>query len=88
MRRICWIVLVLFSLLYALAIALLIVGTFGLFGADRDPLSGVLLVPLGLPWNLLVDALPEPAWPWLAAAAPSVNLLLLWLLCRWRSFRR
>lgn len=69
------------------AIGVLIVGTFGLFGADRDPLSAVYLIPLGLPWNLLVDIFPEPAWPWLATAAPLINLILLWLLCRWRTAR-
>ena len=87
MRRLCRIGLCGFALLYVLAIAALMVGVFGLFGADRDPLSAVFLVPLGLPWNLLADAFPEPAWPWLAAAAPAVNLFLLWLLCRSRTVR-
>lgn len=71
-----------FAVLYAGALAVLLIGTFGLFGAGTDPLSGIYLMPLGLPWNLLVDAFPEPLWPWLAAAAPGVNLLLLLALCR------
>ena len=73
--RIAWV-------LYLVALALLLIGTFGLFGQERDPLSGVFLLPLGLPWNLLVDLAPEPAWPWLAAAAPLLNLVILMAVCR------
>jgi hypothetical protein len=43
-------------------------------------------VPLGLPWNLWIDAFAEPAWPWLAAFAPLANLAILWLVMR--AFRR
>lgn len=68
--------------LYVFALVLLAVGTFGLFGQERDPLSGVFLVPLGLPWNLALDWASEAARPWLAAAAPLLNLGLLWLLVR------
>jgi hypothetical protein len=71
-----------FALAYAAAILLFLLGRFGLAGVARDPLAGVFLVPLGLPWTLLVDAAPEPAWPWLGALAPAVNLGLLALLCR------
>ena len=70
------------GVLYIVALALLLVGTFGLFGQERDPLSGVFLLPLGLPWNLLADSAPEPAWPWLAAASPLLNLLILITLCK------
>ena len=83
-KRLLWIWIV----LYALALLLLLVGTFGLFGSPRDPLAGVFLVPLGLPWSRLVDAFPEPLWPWLAAAAPTVNLAIILLLCRATSGRR
>lgn len=70
------------GVLYLVALALLLIGTFGLFGQARDPLSGVFLLPLGLPWVWLVDLAPEPAWPWLAALAPALNLGILLALCK------
>ncbi|NEX22036.1 hypothetical protein G3480_17275 [Thiorhodococcus mannitoliphagus] len=73
---------VVFGVLYLLALTVFVVGTFGFFGQVRDPLSGVSLIPLGMPWNWMIDLLPEPLWPWLAAAAPSINLGILWMLCR------
>lgn len=72
-----------FIALYLFALAMFLVGTFGLFGQTRDPLSGVFLIPLGWPWNWLVDLAPQPTWPWLAALAPLLNLSLLAALCRW-----
>lgn len=80
MARVLLIALIVFSLLYALALTIYLMGTFGFFGADRDPLSGVFLIPLGLPWNRFIDPFPERLWPWLAAAAPLVNLAILWFL--------
>ena len=71
-----------FAILYAAALALYFIGTFGLFGSEPGPLAGVFLVPLGIPWLVLLELAPEPAWPWLAAAAPLVNLFILWLVCR------
>jgi hypothetical protein len=71
-----------FAILYVAALALYFIGTFGLFGSESGPLAGIFLIPLGVPWHLLVELAPEPAWPWLAAAAPLVNLLILWLICR------
>ncbi len=68
--------------LYLVSLALLLIGTFGLFGQEQDPLSGVFLLPLGLPWVLFIDAAPEPAWPWLAALSPLVNIGILMALCR------
>jgi len=82
MNRACTFLLVTFLLLYLVALGLLAVGTFGLFGSERDPLAGVFLVPLGLPWNRLIDGFPSALWPWLAAGAPLVNALVIWLLCR------
>lgn len=73
--RIAWV-------LYLVALAVLLIGTFGLFGQERDPLSGVFLVPLGLPWNLMLDAFPEASLPWLAALAPLLNIAILTWLCR------
>ncbi|MCT8329367.1 hypothetical protein [Albidovulum sediminis] len=80
---ICGWVLRAFAVLYLLALVIFLVGTFGLFGQTRDPLSGVFLVPLGWPWNRFVDLAPQSTWPWLAALAPLVNIGLLALLCRW-----
>ena len=71
-----------FALAYVGALALLLVGTFGLFGSSRGPLAGIFLVPLGLPWNRLTGGAPELLRPWLAAAAPAVNLAILWAACR------
>lgn len=83
MRRICKFMIATFACLYAVALALLVIGTFGVFGEEKDPLSGVFLLPVGVPWNLLGDAfLPEELLPWAAIAAPAVNLLGLLLLCR------
>jgi hypothetical protein len=82
MRRACRIVVYAFLLLYLFALGLLAVGTFGLFGAERDPLAGVFLIPLGLPWNRLIDAFPAASHPWLAAGAPLLNFLILWSVCR------
>jgi hypothetical protein len=87
MRWACKAAIVAFVLLYLAALALLAIGTFGLFGADRAPLSGVVVLVLGMPWNRLVGgSLPEAVLPWFAVAAPAVNLALLALLCR--LFRR
>ncbi|MBK6601625.1 MAG: hypothetical protein IPG28_08725 [Betaproteobacteria bacterium] len=80
--RICRNVIVGFAVLYACALGLFAIGTFGLFGAERDPLAGVFLLPLGLPWNRFIDDTPEALRPWLAAAAPLLNLLILWMACR------
>ena len=74
-----------FAVAYGVALLALLTGTFGLYGQARDPLAGVFLVPLGWPWNLLIDRAPQAAWPVLAALAPAVNLALLALLCRWRA---
>lgn len=72
--------------LYLIALALFLIGTFGLFGSEPGPLAGVFLVPLGLPWVKFVDAFPEPLWPWLGGAAPLANIAILYGLSR--VFRR
>lgn len=66
-----------FTGLYLAALALLGIGTFGLFGQEQDPLSGVFLLPLGLPWNLLADwaGLEGAA---IAIAAPLINVAILY----------
>lgn len=82
MRRACLGVFWLFAVLYAAALGLLLVGTYGLFGASRDPLAGVFLIPLGLPWVLMLDDAPDEALPWVGVLSPMVNLVLIGLLCR------
>ncbi len=81
MSRACRIVLILFGLAYLAALGLLLVGTLGLFGNERDPLAGLFLLPLGIPWIWLTGSLPDTVRPWAAMAAPAINLLILYLLC-------
>jgi hypothetical protein len=69
--------------LYVFALAIWLIGTFGWFGADRDPLSGVFLGILGFPWTKLVDLFPERSWPVVAALTPAVNAGLVYAVCRW-----
>lgn len=85
MSRTCRLILVVFAVLYAAAFLLFLVGTYGWFGSERGPLAGIFLIPLGLPWNRLLDGLPSAVLPLAAVAAPALNLLLLWGLCRWRA---
>lgn len=87
MRLVCRILNLRFALAYLIALGILAIGTFGMFGAEKDPLAGVLLIPLGLPWNLLVDLSPEELWPWLGSMAPAVNLMIFYGLCRLKSKR-
>lgn len=85
--RLCTLLVAAMGLVWLAALLPLLIG---LFGFGQDPLAAVFLVPLGLPWNLLIDRLPlgEAAWPWLGAAAPLVNLLVLIAICRpWGSRR-
>lgn len=81
-RLVCRWIIAIFAVAYIAALAIYFIAEFGLFGQPRDPLGGVFLIPLGLPWNHLVDRTPEGLWPWLAAAAPIINILLLVGLCR------
>lgn len=82
MKRTCQWVAVVFTTAYGLALILFLIGTFGLFGEEKDPLSGVFLLPLGLPWNQFLDGFSGTARAVAAAAAPLVNILILFLLCR------
>ena len=77
-----------FALLYAAALCLLLIGQLGLFGAERDPLAGVFLMPLGLPWNLLVTRSTGIANPIVAVLAPALNLALTGIVCRTSRRRR
>jgi len=79
---VCKVVFIGFLILYLAALSLWLIGTFGWFGANKDPLSGIFLIILGQPWARWVDALPEALWPFGGAAAPAVNLGVLYFVCR------
>lgn len=78
----CKIVTSVFAIAYALALLVFLTGTFGWFGEETDPLSGIFLVPLGLPWILI--EVPDPARMVVAILAPVLNLILIMVLCRMR----
>lgn len=77
---ICRIILLGFGLAYLLALLIYFSGEYGWFGQQIDPLSGIFLIPLGLPWNL-IEA-PRSIMPALGAGAPFINFLIIFLLCR------
>ena len=81
---ICRGLLALLLLAYVGAILLWAAGTFGWFAAERDPLAGVFLIPLGVPWTYAAGFLPDGVIRIGGALlAPLVNLALLRELCRW-----
>jgi hypothetical protein len=82
MQTVCTIVVVAFALAYLIALALFVIGNYGLFGSTSGPLAGIFLVPLGVPWIFMLDHVSENLRPWVGALAPSLNLALLLLLCR------
>ena len=68
-----------FVVLYIAALLLFLIGTFGWFGQETDPLSGVFLIPLGLPWNLLADWLGLRG-VLVGVLTPLINgVILFWL---------
>jgi len=79
----CKIIFYAFCLLYAVAILLWLVGTFGWLGAEKDPLSGIFLIILGQPWTRWVNILPETLWPIGGAIAPAINGAILYAICRY-----
>ena len=70
-------VFIVFVVLYGVALLLMAIGTFGWFGQEKDPLSGVFLLPLGLPWNILADRIGLGV-PILAILAPAINAAILY----------
>jgi hypothetical protein len=68
---------------YLVGLVIGLIGTFGWFGQERDPLSWVYVVMLGQPWVRWIGGLPDAVRPWISAATPLLNLLLLFVLCRW-----
>ena len=59
----------------------------GHLGGERDPLSGIFLIPLGMPWTLFIGSAGKfdpfggvsPAV--LAMLAPAINLAILFSIC-------
>jgi len=78
----CKILLWILIAVYIAALALLAVGTFGLFGQETDPLSGIFLVPLGMPWHFLSDYIPESMRVYVGVLAPLINIGILSIICR------
>lgn len=79
--KLCRIVTWIFAVTYFLALVIFAIGTFGLFEQERDPLSAVFLIPIGLPWNQFIDGFSESIRPWLAAAVPLLNLAIIRGIC-------
>jgi hypothetical protein len=74
-----------FATLFVIALFLMLAGTNGLFGQEPDPLSGIFLVPLGLPWNIIAERLGLTAMGAAVAmvtgiVSPLINLAILFLL--------
>ncbi|MCA0930670.1 hypothetical protein [Ruegeria profundi] len=46
-------------------------------------MSGIFLMPLGLPWVRWFDGVADSLKPWLTVLAPVLNIAILTLLCRY-----
>lgn len=86
MGKICRYATVAFIAAYLIALLLFALGHWGLFGTPRDPLAGVFLIPLGLPWILLTEHVGEDYLLAVGVLTPALNLILLTTVCR--LFRR
>ena len=78
----------LYGLACAAAMALMIVGTMGLWGVEPDGLAAVWAILLALPWSLaglalLPDEVPPLVSAGVVVAAMAINLGLLVLGRRW-----
>lgn len=83
MRRFCRPAVLTLSLLYTLALFVLMLEIFGVIDGAMS-WANLLLIPIGLPWVLAEGALPPDFAPWLIMAAPAINLLILRLVCGMR----
>ncbi|MBS7671168.1 hypothetical protein [Croceicoccus gelatinilyticus] len=63
--------------LYGFALLLFLIGTFGWFGQEKDPLSVVFLMPLGLPWNVLAARVGISGFA-SAALSPAINAAIIY----------
>jgi hypothetical protein len=80
MAVVCNWVVKLFTAAYLIALFLFLAGRYGWFATDTGPLAGVFLMPLGLPWNRMLDGAPWQLLPWVAAGAPVVNIAILTMI--------
>ena len=86
-QRVCRVLIIVYILLYLIALAVAIVGTRGLFGVQPDGLMAVYLLFLGMPWTLVLPVLPLGSMPELlgqliVAGLPILNLICLVWFCR------
>ncbi len=77
MRVAAWI----FGVAYLAALGLFAISFWGLLGQSEDPLGGVFLLPLGLPWNLMLDRMTGMSTTALLVA-PALTLAILIFLAR------
>jgi hypothetical protein len=82
MEKFCRYVAIAFTVAYVIALLLFALGHWGLFGTPRDPLAGVFLIPLGLPWILLAEYVGDDYVLAVGVLMPALNLILLRFLCR------
>lgn len=66
---------------YLMAIGIGLIGTYGWFEQEQDPLSWVFVIILGQPWVSWIGDVSDPLSRWLAAVAPLLNLILLAGVC-------
>jgi len=76
-----------FAWFYLFVLAVLAVSRLDLFGFAPLPLAGAFLVVLGLPWTLFAAWFPDNLQPWVAAAAPAINWIILGFLCAWQRLK-
>lgn len=83
-RTLCRWVLAALALAWLFSLGIFAAGTYGWFGVEKDPLSSVFLVILGMPWVLLPfdEVVGEARLPLVGILAPLVNLGIVWMLCR------
>jgi hypothetical protein len=79
---ICRTVVIGITALYLFALGYFAIAGFGLFGQEPNPMAGVFLLPLGLPWSLLLTGLPETVQPWALVAVPLINIAFFTVMCR------
>lgn len=86
MGKFCKFVIGLLFFFYLIALGIFAVLKWGLFGVTTDPLAGLFLAPMGLPWNVLVDVESLNLRILIGVLSPMINLAIVYLLCR--AFRR
>lgn len=81
-----------FVLVYLAAFGFAVIGTRGLFGVEPNNMAAIWLILLGMPWTLLLAALPADGLELFGrlfiALAPLLNLWLATRTCRRRRRRR